>query len=204
MPFISRKFFFSFKSKVCLIFTLGLFIFGSCATPALAQNSPASTQSTQQVLNSLLNSFAGCMIIGQSLIETEECPSQSGSQSSNHPNSGMGLVGKAISLTYNPPLSTQAYLADVKESLGFAKPAYAQSVTGTGESVIAPVKKLWQITRNFSYLIFTLIFVGVGVMIMLRRKLNPQTVLSVQSALPGLVIGLILLLCIILVHRLCI
>lgn len=193
MPFISKKLFFNFKFNVCLIFTLGLFFLSGCATPALAQNGSASTQSTQQVLNSLLNSFAGCMIIGQSLIATEQCPSQTGTQNSLSSNSGMGLVSKAISLTYNPPLSTQAYLADVKESLGFAKPAYAQSVTGTGESVIAPVKKLWQITRNFSYLIFTLIFVGVGVMIMLRRKLNPQTVLSVQSALPGLVIGLILI-----------
>lgn len=179
----------SFKIILLLV---AFFALTGCVSPAMAQT-PMPASNTQNVLNSLLNSFAGCMIAGVSLIPGEKCSLATVADASMlDQKSGLGFVGKAISTSYTPPLSSSAYLADLGQSLGFAKPAYAQAVTGSGEGVIAPVKKLWQITRNFTYLMFTLVFVGVGVMIMLRRKLNPQTVLNIQSALPGLVVGLIL------------
>ncbi len=64
---------------------------------------------------------------------------------------------------------------------------------GTGHDVIKPVEKLWLMSRNLSYLIIIIVFVVVGIMIMMRKKINPQTVISIQAALPGLVIALILI-----------
>jgi hypothetical protein len=90
------------------------------------------------------------------------------------------------------PLSSQQALADMGESLGI-KSAYAQNVTGSGANVIAPVKALWQIMRNFAYLMYIILFLVVGVMLIFRQKMNAQTVISVQAALPGLVIGLVLI-----------
>ena len=105
---------------------------------------------------------------------------------------GLGTV--MVALYTNPSLSSSEYLASIGENLGI-KNAYAQNIgsgTSSGDAVIKPVLKLWQISRNLSYLAFILVFIAIGFMIMLRAKISPQAVITAQSALPGLVIGLIL------------
>jgi hypothetical protein len=97
-----------------------------------------------------------------------------------------------IATVSTPPISSQEALADMGEALGIKK-AYAQNVTGSGANVIAPVKVLWQIMRNFAYMAYIILFLVVGVMLIFRQKMNAQTVISVQSALPGLIIGLVLI-----------
>lgn len=87
------------------------------------------------------------------------------------------------------PISGQEYLADVGSRLGLAKPAYAQ---GVGFRAMEPVLGLWTTFRNISYLFFIVIFVALGFMIMFRSKLNPQTVISIQMALPKIIVGLVL------------
>ncbi len=47
--------------------------------------------------------------------------------------------------------------------------------------------------RNLAYLVFAVIFVVIGLMIMLRVKIDPKTVVSVQSALPKIFLSLILI-----------
>lgn len=90
------------------------------------------------------------------------------------------------------PASGVQYVAEIYRSgFGIEKPAYAQ-VGGSGAAVLQPVKLLWQISRDISYIFFILIFVAVGFMIMFRSKINPQTVVSLQNALPGLIVGLVL------------
>ncbi len=108
---------------------------------------------------------------------------------------GGGAMGAATSMMAfmhnNRPASGTEYLANIyKKGVRLGEPAYAQ-VLGSGAEVISPVYRIWQVMRNISYLFFILIFVVVGFMIMFRSKLNPQTVISVQNALPGLVTALI-------------
>ncbi len=184
------NFYSAFRTSFCLSLITFLLLTG-CVSPALAQAPQTADQNTQTVLNSLLNSFAGCLVAGQTLIQEEPC--RNGSQASlNGQISGLGLVGMGIAAVSTPPLSSQQALADMGESLGI-KSAYAQNVTGSGANVIAPVKTLWQIMRNFAYLMYIILFLVVGVMMIFRQKMNAQTVISIQTALPGLVIGLILI-----------
>lgn len=111
----------------------------------------------------------------------------------NYSNGGaLGQMTSIMVALYNPPTSTVDYLADVGTNFGLIKSAYAQSVAGSGEGIIRPVRNLWQVTRNIAYLGFIFIFLVVGFMIMFRQKINPQTVISAQAALPGLVVGLLL------------
>jgi hypothetical protein len=63
---------------------------------------------------------------------------------------------------------------------------------GVGYSALNTVQSLWIGVRNMSYGLFALIAVIFAFMIMFRMKLSPQTVISVQSALPKIVMGLIL------------
>jgi hypothetical protein len=104
----------------------------------------------------------------------------------------LAYVSQGILALYTPPTSTYQYIAHFGEDTGlFPKSAYAQ-VTGAGANVINPVEKLWKVTSNIAYMAFILVFIAAGVMIMFRQKLNPQTVIGIQQALPGIVVSLIL------------
>jgi len=117
---------------------------------------------------------------------------------SGYPSTGSGpTTGGAIGGMSNfiagiyqyKPASSIDYFADLGKNWGIIKPAYAQ---GFGYDQLRPVQMLWQMTRNLSYLAFVLIFVAVGFMIMLRTRIDPRTVATVQAAIPGIVLSLIL------------
>lgn len=98
-----------------------------------------------------------------------------------------------ISKMYETPIaSTGEFVADVlndiRHPLG-AKPAYAQ---GLGFSSLSPVLSLWKIFRNLAYFFFVIIFVFTGFLIMFRSKIGSQAAVTVQQALPKLVVSLIL------------
>lgn len=111
-------------------------------------------------------------------------------------NTGNGLIGFAssslASLYTVSPLSKQEYIAYLGREVGLVSEANAQ-VGGSANSVLSPVFKLWQVSTQFAYLLMIVVFLVVGLMVMFRHRLNPQTVVSIQMALPGLVIGLVLI-----------
>jgi len=107
--------------------------------------------------------------------------------------SGSGAIasiGNLIAGLYsNPPASSVTYFADVLHNLGLAKPAYAQGIGFSGLSNLLP---LWKASRNLAYIAFVVVFLYMGLAIMLRIKLDPKTVVTIQNAIPKLVIGLVL------------
>jgi len=167
--------------------------------------SPTSPLYTDLIVNNMFHTFS-CLAIGQSLIG-QPCltyqvtrNAQGAIQSVpvlsqvNLSGGTLGAVTSVIGALYmNPPVRTADYLASLGQGLGVGKVAHAQGVTGSGAAVLSPILTLWQVSRNISYVIMIIIFVVIGLMIMFRNKLNPQTVITAQTALPGLVIGLILI-----------
>lgn len=108
----------------------------------------------------------------------------------------LGVAKSAVFAMYeSPPVSTDLYLARTFSSLDVS-PAYAQgtppTVPGSGSQVLIIVLNLWEVARNITYLLFILMFVVVGLMVMFRRRINPQTIVTIQMALPRLILGLIL------------
>jgi len=99
------------------------------------------------------------------------------------------FAGLIDGMYQNKPISSTRYLAYLKNSFSVAKPAYAR---GEGWEFLQPVMKLWKGVRDLTYLFFVVIFVAVGFMIMFRKKIDPQTAISVQNALPKVIISLIL------------
>jgi len=87
-----------------------------------------------------------------------------------------------------PPASGVYYAFDVMQNLG-AKTAYAQ---GVGFSGLQPILPVWKAFRNVTYVLFTIIFILVGVAIMFRIKISPQAVISIENAIPKVVGALIL------------
>lgn len=118
-------------------------------------------------------------------------PGEAAASRQTAPQGAIKNAGALIAGMYsNPPASSKEYLADLGQNLGIIpKPAYAQ---GTGFAGLNPILGLWKTMRNIAYLFFVIIFVFVGFAIMFRVKIDPQTVISIQTALPKLVIALIL------------
>ncbi len=157
--------------------------------------SPQSPQYANLMVNNLLHAFS-CLMVGQSTIGQPCVDYLNGVPVISSINKGGGLLGSAINLNTfviaNPPIRTGQYLATIGYSLGLVKEAHAQ-VSGSGAGVLDPIINLWQVSRNIAYVVMIIIFVVVGLMVMFRQKINPQTVISIQAALPGLVIGLIMI-----------
>lgn len=101
---------------------------------------------------------------------------------------GAGIGG----IISSPPVSFHHFTNYLARRLNLAQPAYAQ-LTGTGYDALSPFMPLWTAFRNIAYLAFVLIFIFIGFMIMFRAKIDPQTVINIQNALPNLVITLILI-----------
>ena len=99
--------------------------------------------------------------------------------------------GFITQMVTRPPTSSVEYLADLGSKAGLVKPAYAQD--STGYRGLSGVLQIWKAFRNIAYAFFVIIFVVVGFMIMFRTKLNPQTAVNLQLALPKLIITLILI-----------
>lgn len=105
----------------------------------------------------------------------------------------LGTQGKVVASIFDNQISSQEYVADLFKNIGIpqlAPTAYAQ---GTGYTAMQPFLEFWKIFRNLAYSLYIIMFVVVGIMIMLRTKINAQTVITIQAALPNLLITLLLI-----------
>lgn len=89
------------------------------------------------------------------------------------------------------PLSGITYVKNIIRKFHIIPEANAQT-PGFGYKALDPILPLWTATRNISYTLFVLVILVLAFMIMFRLKISPQVVVSVQSALPKIAIGLIL------------
>lgn len=105
--------------------------------------------------------------------------------------SAFGQTSNLVGALYtNPPANTGTWFADVATNIGIAPKAYAQ---GIGFSALSPLLGLWKVMRNISYALLIIVLLVIGLMIMFRAKIDPRTVISIQSALPRIVITLLLI-----------
>lgn len=92
-----------------------------------------------------------------------------------------------VAMYNNPPAETKVYVADLLKSAGVATPAYAQ---GFGFAALSPLLEAWKQFRNLAYLFFVVIFIVIGFMIMLRRRVG-QAAITAQQAIPSVIIALL-------------
>ena len=104
-------------------------------------------------------------------------------------------TSQLISLLYQKPAASSLdYLAYVQNNIQnkqIVQPAFADE--GFGFGALGPILEVWKTFRNASYFIFVLGFIVYGFMIMFRIKINPQTAITIQLALPKLIITLLLI-----------
>lgn len=106
-------------------------------------------------------------------------------------------VASLIGLTLQtPPVSGRDFLAYERTKFhipGTAFPAYAAyGPGGLGYSSLGPVLQIWVVMRNLAYLVFAIIFIVIGIMILIRSKIDPKTTVDIQNALPKIILALVL------------
>lgn len=104
------------------------------------------------------------------------------------PGGAIGMVSQLTSSLYTPAASGIQYIASIKDNF-LGKPAYAQ---GVGFQGLQPILPIWREFRNVIYVLTSLFFITIGIMVMLRVKISPQAIVTLQSAIPQLIITLIL------------
>jgi hypothetical protein len=102
----------------------------------------------------------------------------------------MGIAAVTDSVLSTQPASGVKYIADTAARLHIIPEAYAQ---GVGFKGLQPALQAWKLTRNMAYALSIIAIVILSFMIMFRVKISPQVVITVQSALPKIVIALILI-----------
>jgi hypothetical protein len=139
-----------------------------------------------------------------------DCPATSANPEVNNINGGRQLatrpddVSQAVSrgglgggiaylmgqLIGNPPASAQTYVADLVQNSRFAPPTYAQ---GVGFGALNPILGTWKAFRDIAYYLLTVMFFITGFLILIRSKISGNVAVTVQNALPRLVLTLIMI-----------
>lgn len=179
-------------------------------TPALNPDVPQNLHSyTQSVFLEFL-SVGYCQLTGYDpLSQNHKCL---GIDKTTHKigfvenGSGLiGLTGNLIAMTYKMPTSTSDYINYLASNFGLTKKTYAADSNpceaagtggiakyGAGFCSVSPLTPIWAAMRNLVYLIFTIIFVLIGLGIMLRINIDPRTVMTLENQIPKIIIGILL------------
>lgn len=113
-----------------------------------------------------------------------------------------GLIGSTTDMIaglYTPTVTTQTYMDDLAANFGIVKPAQAQGndqkITqwGYGFVGLQPILRIWKEVLNIAYLLLALFFLIIGLGIMLRVRIDPRTVMTIQNQIPRIIICVILI-----------
>jgi len=102
----------------------------------------------------------------------------------------IGLTTNMIVALYTPPLHTSNYFQYLAQNFGITKKIYAQT-EGAGLRSLSPLLRIWTAFRNIVYLFLIIVFVIIGLAIMLRVKIDPRTVMTIQNQIPKIIIGIL-------------
>lgn len=110
----------------------------------------------------------------------------------------IGATTQMISMMYTPPIHTGDYLNYMASNFGIAKRTYAadncqNDRNGNGFCSILPLHGIWLSFEKIAFFVIILIFILIGLMIMLRIKIDPRTVMSIENQLPKIIISLVLI-----------
>lgn len=165
--------------------------------PNTDNNVPANMHTyTQSVLIEVMSALT-CQIIGiDPTSNSSQClgvDTATGKIGYTPSNGGaVGFFGSAISALYTPPINLPGYMKSVADDFGVVKHTYAASSNGIGFDRLSPLQGVWTTFRNLSYLVFVVIFVVIGFAVMLRVKIDPRTVMTIENQIPKIIIGLLL------------
>lgn len=103
----------------------------------------------------------------------------------------LGKLGDSIAYMYTPTITTSDYTRYLADNFGLTKKALAAPKNGF--EGLAPIQGMWIATRDVSYFLLILAFIFIGLGVMLRVKIDPRTVMTVQNQVPRAIIAILLI-----------
>lgn len=115
------------------------------------------------------------------------------SDASNNPNY-IPLEEKGLSslvFESDRPISFISYTKHLSQKFSPVSLVHAQT-SGFGYNALSVIQTLWTASRNIVYGLFVIITVVLAFMVMFRVKISPQVAISAQSAIPKIIVAVIL------------
>jgi len=171
--------------------------FGTCGAYHIGNKLNEDEQLDQYL--AILEEGGGALISGQtiedSMVEGETigCNFNDSLYGSRITGSLMGLTRYAyVTIPNEPvPVNLASYFKyNLRKLPVVGNTAYAQEYNMWGQELALD---LWTKTRNIAYAMMAVIMLVVGILIITRKRINPQTVVTVQTAMPRIVISLLLI-----------
>ena len=129
-----------------------------------------------------------------------------GEAQSSQPQIGgaIGFLANSIGTMYTPAVSSSQYISYLEDNFGIVKQTYAaaqgtqlqnckNTQFGYGFCGLAPIFLLWSDVRDLSYAMLTILFIVIGVGVMLRFRVDPRTVMTLQNQIPRVVVSILLI-----------
>jgi hypothetical protein len=143
------------------------------------------TEKDERIVDAVRNVYCG--VFGLACDENYDTFSNA-----NFDKSAMGKVANLMSTPYtNPPALGSYYVMHQLNEMGIMPKAYAAE--GLGFAGLAPFMNIWKKLRDISFLIIALVMIFSGFLIMFRTKMDPHHAVTLESALPKVVIAMILI-----------
>lgn len=112
----------------------------------------------------------------------------------------VGELASYITVLYVPVVNTSQYVQYLSSNFGIVKPTYAAANTncntnqfGYGLCGLSPILTLWADVRDLSYAMLTVLFIAIGIGVMLRFRVDPRTVMTLQNQIPRVIIAILLI-----------
>jgi hypothetical protein len=127
-----------------------------------------------------------CALLG------EGCTGNPADGDKNFSKSLVASAANTLAYPYmNPPASGVDNTVFALQNAGFTPKTYAAQ--GIGYAAIYPLHDIWKLFRNVAFAFLVLVIVVIGFLIMFRFKINPQTIVSVENALPRIIATMLLI-----------
>jgi hypothetical protein len=164
----------------------------SCLQDSTLRDATACTETDPEICEGIYNQYINT---GQNAVEfSSNFSDPLAYRNSATAGSMLGLGTSLDNYMHNEPIPINfayffqdyAQRIPLVNQTAFAQTTYAQPLVGE-------VMVVWKLMRNLAYGLMAIVIMVVGLLIITRRKINQQIVVTVQYALPKIVIAMILI-----------
>lgn len=176
--------------------------------PAFAQSTQTPFQQSEQTsrqIQILLTGFSGTAICALSGIDIfhpgYNCAGQKiqkdgtapTSQVNTKPLGALGFITSGIGALYQKPASAGESIQYLASNFGIAKKTLAQDSGAGGFQSFSFLQNMFVRVRDISFLLLVFAFILIGIAIMLRFKIDPRTVMTLQNQIPKIIVAIVMI-----------
>lgn len=105
----------------------------------------------------------------------------------------LGLLTGGIGALYQKPASAGESIQYLASNFGIAKKTLAQENTAGGFQSFSFMQDMFVRVRDISFLLLVFAFILIGIAIMLRFKIDPRTVMTLQNQIPKIIVAIVMI-----------